>query len=278
MAEWNRTTPWRQGHILSEEATAALHLKSGEQQERAVVVVISHDCDLATVPAKEPQVEAILGRLIEKPDGNYVHAKNSRTLHVPFICADQEQWVELTATEKLAISKTNLAGFAPRTDLRLDPSGRSTLQLWLAARYRRAAFPDAFENRLKGNGLHEKLAGIVKPMGEHIRAICFDVDDGKEEIRTNPEDTYALTIYVLYSTESDPEKAQTAAEDVREKIEFAFQQALFEPTQQWRHIELRECIVISDEALTYRQWTFLKQWRMEHLSLREEPPGPMLQS
>ena len=33
---------------------------------------------------------------------------------------------------------------------------------------------------------------------------------------------------------------------------------------------------MSDEALTYAQSVLLKQWRLEHLSLREEPQDPMM--
>jgi hypothetical protein len=276
MAEWSRTTPWRQGHLLTEEALSALKVKSTQSPDRTVVVVISHDCDIAATPAKEPNIEVILGRLIDKPGGDFVHAKNARTLHLRYAHEDKEQWIELPAAEKVAIAKSDLAAFAPRSDLGLDPAGHSTLQRWLAARYRRSAFPDAFEKRLRENGFQDKLIGILKPYGEHILAIFFDVDDGKEETRIDPADTYALTIYLLYTTELDPGKAQTAAEEAREKIETAFRQKFFEPTRRWNKIELCECTAISDEVLTYRQSTLFKEWRLEYLSLREDPPQSML--
>jgi hypothetical protein len=276
MVQWDRKTPWRQGHLLTHEAATTLNLKG--LQPQAVVVVISHDCDLAATPSKEPNVEVIRGRQIETPDGNFAHAKNARALHLPFIGGNQKQWIELLATDKLAIGKADLAAFAPRSDLRLDQAGRSILQRWLAGRYRRAAFPDAFENRLKENGLQEKLIGILKPLGEHIVAVFFDVDNGQEAVRTDPSDTYALRIYIAYATDPDPGKAQAAAEEVRDKIETAFQQRLFEPTQQWKDIELCECITISEESLTYRQSTLFKQWHLEYISLREDPPGLMLKS
>jgi hypothetical protein len=277
MVEWARTTLWRQGHLLTEEAATTLNLKS--THPRPVVAVISHDCDLAATPAKEPNVEVILGRLIDSPDGNFAHAKNARKLHIPFINENRkQQWIELIATEKSAVGKTELAAFVPRTDLSLDRAGHSTLQQWLARRYRRAAFPDAFENRLKENGLQEVLTDILKPLGEQIVAIFFDVDNGQEAVRTDPADTYALRVYIAYATEPDPVRAQAAAEEIRDKIETAFRQKLFEPTQQWKYIELCECIAVSDEALTYRQSGLFKQWHLEYLSLREDPPGPMLKS
>ncbi len=276
MAEWNRKTPWRQGHMLSDEAAVALKLKNAESPEQTVAVVISHDCDLAASPAKEPKAEAILGRLVGKPDGNLTHAKNARTLHLTFDRAHQHQWVELTATGKLTIEKTDLAAFVPRTDISLDQAEYPTLQRWLAARYRRSAFPDAFDKRLEESGAAKQLIAVLKPLGKHIAAIFFDVDDGKEVTRIDPADAYALRIYLLYTTESSPEEAMAAAEEARQRIGEAFHKVFFKPSGQWRDIELIECIAIADEALTYRQSQQFKEWRLEHLSLREDPPQPML--
>jgi integrase/recombinase XerD len=49
-----------------------------------VAVVISHDCDLAQLPDAEPMVEVILGKRIDRLDGNYSYAKNTRRLHLSF--------------------------------------------------------------------------------------------------------------------------------------------------------------------------------------------------
>lgn len=46
MAEWNRDTPWRQGHLLGNEAIEALKLRSSVELDQMLVIVASHDCDL----------------------------------------------------------------------------------------------------------------------------------------------------------------------------------------------------------------------------------------
>jgi len=166
----------------------------------------------------------------------------------------------------------------PRTDFKLDLSGHHILQDWLAAPYKRSAFPDVFEDRLKESGLADKLTAILRPYGKYIRSLLFDVDGGEEVARTDPTDTYALRIYVLYATEQDPEKAGLAADEVREKIAAAFHKRLFDPQQKWTQIELCDCDVISDKAMTISDAAALKQWRLEHLSLREDPPEPMLET
>jgi hypothetical protein len=257
---------------LTGEAVANFGLNNDISLDRCAVVVISHDCDLAADPDKEPNIEVIVGRFVDKPNGTYDHAKNPRVLHLSF--GQGTRWVELHAKNKLAISKAELVTYTPMPDVELDQAGTATLQRWLSSRYQRAAFSNEFEKRLSDNKLDEKIASILKPLNKHVRAIFFDVDDDKEE---NVNEPYTLTIFILYSTEFDPKEASAAAVKAKEKIEDAFRKKLFEPTQSWKEIELADCITVSDEGLTYAQSRILREWRLEYLSLRDDPPAPMLE-
>jgi hypothetical protein len=197
MADWSRETPWRQGHVLSDETVKKTGIADGAPG--TIVVVISHDCDLAALPDKEPDVELIVGRIVEKAEGNYTHAKTPRVLHLEFTTPNASKFVELAATNKTRLPKEALVDEEPRPGFELNPGDQSILQRWLAARYRRYGFPDEFEKRLKDSGGSERLTKIVKPAGQHICAIFFDVDEGAEVQRNDPEDTYALSI-VLFTT------------------------------------------------------------------------------
>jgi hypothetical protein len=172
MAEWTRETPWRQGHVLAGETIDKLGLRDTRAPERTVVV-ITHDCDLAASPDKEPDIEVIIGRLVEKADGNFTHAKSPRVLHLAFTTPGGPRVVELAATNKARIAKTDLIDHAPRRGWELDPTGLSILQRWLAARYRRTAFPDAFEELLNRSGASARLTKILKPAGKHICAVLM---------------------------------------------------------------------------------------------------------
>jgi hypothetical protein len=277
MAEWSRETPWRQGHVLTDETVDRFALRAAQAPESIVAVVISHDCDLAASPDKEPEVEVIVGRLIEKADGNFTHAKTPRTLHIEFATAEGGRFVELAATRKVRISKSDFADHEPRPEFNLGPAQQSILQRWLGARYRRSAFPDAFEKRLDKSGADRRLSKMLKPVGEHIRGIFFDVDDGNEVQREEPDDTYALAIVLVYTSQPHGHESEALALKVKEQIESLFEELFFNENNSWKNIELVECIVISDEALTYAQSLMLKQWRLEHLSLREEPQESMME-
>lgn len=276
MVEWNRDTPWRQGHLLGRDAIVALGLVHATGLENTLVIVASHDCDLAQAPDGEPCVEVIIGRLVTDKDGNCTHAKNARKLHIEF-AGVAACWAEFDATAKVPIDKLKLNEFGPRTDTHLSPESHATFQIWLASRYRRSAFPDEFERRLtsKEFRLNEKIAKAVKPHGELIAGVFFDVDGGVEVTRDGPDDTYTLDITILHAADPDFDAAEKAAIAAAKSIQTAFEDKLFKPTKTWQHIELGSCDAISESVLTYQAFKQLKRWRLDHISLAADPQQPV---
>lgn len=275
MEQWTRQTPWRQGSLLPSIATDALSLHHHLEAKNTLVIVASHDCDLAQAPSTEPRVEVIVGRRINIANGNYTHAKTARTLHLSFE-GDSTFWAEFSAIEKKTISKIELAHYFPR-DGRLTEESKMTFQRWLASRYHRAAFPDEFERRLiKETRLAESIAKAVKPTGIHITAVLFDVDEGEENDRTGPNDVYRLDITLLYGVANDGNESKSVAEAAKDAIIKAFKGKLYDETSKnWKFIELRYVDVISEEAFTYRQFTLMKRWRLDHASLGGDPQQPI---
>lgn len=268
MPGWDRDTPWRQGDMLSNDDAVRIGVVDAPSKD-SIVVVISHDCDLAASPFTEPDVEVIVGRKVDSPNGRFTLAKNPRKLHLSYQGPDGEMWVELSSAGKAKISKETWTDIEPCRDLLLPGNQRSILQHWLAVRYRRAAFPDAFNDRLSDTSLKDTIAKILEPLGEHIRAIFFEVDDGDEVKREGPDDTYTLDIYLIYDTSVDPAKAEATAREAAKNIATEFQAKLFEGGN-WKYIELRWCEAMSDEALTFKQSQYFRRWYLDHVSLRSE--------
>lgn len=272
MAEWTRETPWRQGHLLTDEAVKLLGYT-----DDTVVIVVTHDCDLVQLTSNEPVVEVVAGRRITDADGNYTHAKSARTLHIKFE-GDATLLAEFVITAKRGIQKEILANFKPTIEHRLSLSCKATLQRWLASRYRRSAFPDEFERRLlRETKLAERITKAIKPHGDMITAVLFDVDEGQELVRIGADDVYVLDITLLHSVESDYDMAASAANTAKAAIKAAFKAKLFdEKSGKWQYIELRYFDVISEEALTYRQFTLMKPWRLDYISLGADPQQPIV--
>ena len=240
-------------------------------------MVVSHDCDLAQDPAVEGDVEVLVGRRIAHADGNHSHAKNARRLHLTFTGGRDSVVAEFTSGSKQAVSKEQLGAFLPLDNVRATPSERVILQRWLASRYRRSAFPDEFDRRLGDLGLREAISTALKKHGLSISAIYFDVDEGNEVKRSGPQDTYGLSIYLLFDTSHDAEVAEKASMAAAAAITKAFRTKCCLSAGVWHSIELLECEVVSDRAMTVQQADSLQRWSADHLSLRATPLAAMRQ-
>lgn len=269
-------TEWRQGHVLTPEGASALGLVSDRGPENTYVVVVSHDCDIACSDEREPFVEVIVGFRIDRLGGD-THAKTARRLHLAFRSGGAEVPVELNVVAKVSCPKGAVLQFSPSADMALSPESLVTLQYWLASRYHRAAFADEFENRLKARPgrLDRKIATALDDAGKHILAVFFDVDEGQEVKRDGPNDVYMLRVTILYDSSEDEPAAYKAAQAAAATIEDAFEQAFFADGR-WRNIQLLSCEPISDSVMTVAQSRVLKRWRLDHMSLEEEPQQPML--
>jgi hypothetical protein len=120
-AEWTRETPWRQGHVLCQDACSKLGLKHPEHPDDTCVVVIGHDCDLANaVLEAEPWVDVIVGRISEAFNGNFALGKAPRTLHLEMLREGKPVVVELVATAPATALTYSMAGHlrsaTPTTD------------------------------------------------------------------------------------------------------------------------------------------------------------------
>ena len=278
MTDPARSIPWRQGHVIPDKFAAALGLQDAAGFGQPYAVVISHDCDLAASAEKEPIVEVIIGSRIDKigADG---HAKTPRRLEIEFTSEAGPVTVALQAIGKIVIPKDIFLRLAPEPNplLNLSGAGLATLQRWLATRYRRAAFADEFEARLKAKPgrVDRKLAKHLVRAGKHVLAVYFDVDEGNEVSRHGPDDVYELSISLLYDGTLNEAEAYAAAQKAADAIESEFETA-FRSEDSWKWIKLASCDVVSDQVLTVAQSRMLKQWRLDHMSLEDDPQQPML--
>ena len=281
MADTGRQFSWRQGDLLTSEAAVALGYCLQEEADATFVVVISHDCDLTAEIEKEPMAELIVGQRIDKLGGDS-YGKTARRLHIEYQAQDGPVFIELMATAKQPIEKQTLFKFFPRTDIGLDGRGIGILQRWLAARYHRAAFPEAFEDRLRSAVIPgkrtflRKIELILAEGGEHIRGLLFDLDEGKDIERKAPDDVYQLGVSVLYDSTKDEPTAAAVAEAAAHALDELFSTAFYSEQAGWQNICLQYCDPISDSGITVAQREMLKQWRLEHMSLQDDPPQPMI--
>lgn len=274
-----RQITWSQGQMIPPEAALAFQLIAAEQAATHLPVVITHDCDLAAAVEKEPHAEILVAHPTAKL-GAAANAKVARRLELLLHSRSGPQVIELLASQKRTVPKAALFEYAPRQDVWLAPQDRLILQRWLAARYRRAAFPEAFETRLRTKvgrrTLVEHIEAILDEGGEWIRCLLFDLDEGEMTERERPDDAYRLGITVLYASALDEPKAYAAATAAAEAMEQIFARAFERPGGAREYIDLRYCDPVSDAVLTVQQREQLTEWRLEYLSLAADPPHAMV--
>ena len=265
---------WRQGDLLTPESVGELPALAGCTGGQRRVVVITHDCDLAREEDLEPTVEVIVGDVVEKANAAFLYAKHPRQLHLAYKDTNgRDVFVELLHTKRQVISKKEFANAHKDCCLSLEDREKRTLKQWLAARYGRAAFPNAFENRLKP--LKDKIKKITEGVDEYLVAVYFDLGENASKELPDSE-PYDLSIFLIYA-ESDAggqplAQAREEAEQAAAKLHGSFERVFGKP-EDATEIALDRCAAVADTNFTLGDIRRMLHWRLEHLSLRDEVSG-----
>ncbi len=138
------------------------------------------------------------------------------------------------------------------------------LREWLSSRYQRAAFPDAFVERMKGTEADRRLVRALKEYGAHISFVFFKLQGGILERAAG--DPYVLDVVLVYPEGDDAEEAMDAAEQAASKVESVLRSRLTDPSV----VLLRSCINLCESEITIAQSRKLTQWRLEYMTLSAE--------
>ncbi|MBK8767849.1 MAG: hypothetical protein IPM01_25865 [Burkholderiaceae bacterium] len=275
-----RDTDWRQGDLLTCETAVALGLVGATDQGHRAMV-ITHDCDLPH--ESEHCVEVIVAELVvkdPKPDPQLSYAKNPRRLHLAYEGADAAPLIlELRHGDRRSVPKGDFAERAVKDNsLALPVDAKRALKQWLAARYGRPAFPNAFEERLRklsGKRTVEHLiAKILEPDAKHLVGLFFDLGEqrGAEAGEGEP---YALSISVVYDANEGGSEARLSAEQVARRLSELFEKSYGKPDIA-AEIALDACEAVADTRMTLADLRRVDQWRLAYLSLSSEDRGDFL--
>ena len=275
----DRETSWRQGDLLTSDGSLQLGLVESLEDGR-FAVVISHDCDIPH--PHEPCIEVIVADLIgdARGDPQLSHAKNPRRLHLAYDKADGGSMVlELRHAEKRSIPRVEFGQSASRfLEASLSDESKRTLKQWLAARYGRPAFPNAFENRLAKRvgkrDVKSRIARILAPEARHLVGLFFDLGE-QRGIEASDGEPYALSISVAYDAIEGGPGARESAESVVRQLRALFIEA-YGPPDAATEIALDACEPVPDTHMTLADLRRVDQWRLEYLSLHDDEHGGFL--
>ena len=140
---------WRQGSILgSELATQARAVAASDLDVRCsdLLIVASHDCDVINPSfEKEPFVELVGARPEPVADRARASGRNPRVLQFRSDYGEGDVVLSCTPHRRWQVRRSLLLPHGPRGCL--PDRERRLLALWLAKRYVRSGFPNAFDKR-----------------------------------------------------------------------------------------------------------------------------------
>jgi hypothetical protein len=259
MSETNRSSLWRQGDIFV--------LRDGEADD-VTGIVASHDCDVCATNDVEPSVEFLPVCLIPDVGGQFSFAKSPRKLHCRTLTDDGEPGaVEMQIRDRDAVDKLRFLQFASPMGINLFDDDRVVFRNWLAARYARSAFPNAFEDRLAAK-VRKKVDRLSEKSGALIRGIYFDLDDG-QMLERELDDVYMLRIHVVYDTETDEDGE---ASDFADELGKAFKAAFYDDeSHEWHEVAVLSCEATSSWEFPLALANAMKPWRVDHRSYQALP-------
>jgi hypothetical protein len=272
-----RGTDWRQGDLLTYEAAAALGLV-GATDHKHRAIVITHDCDLPH--GSELCVEVIVAEMVVKEDPQLSYAKNPRRLHLAYECINAAPLIlELRHGDRRSVPKGDFAELAFKDySLALPVDAKRALKQWLAARYGRPAFPNAFEERLRKRSgkytVEQRIAKILEPDAKYLVGLFFDLGE-QRGAEVGEGEPYALSVSVVYDVTEGGTEARLSAERVAERLRELFEKTYGKPDVA-TEIALDACEAVADTRLTLADLRRVDQWRLEYISLRDDDKGDFL--
>jgi hypothetical protein len=259
-------TAWRQGDLIAPDDAIVLGLIEHVQRDTHRVVVISHSCDIASAEDVEPEVELLIGCVVAEIDANFRNGHSIRKLNLGAERAAGTEWALYCIADRRVVAKLELLRHPPWPDGRYPQEQLKVLRRWLAQRYSRSEFPDAFIEWLKASGVGSRFEDLGKRYSANLVSIYFDLDDDSE--RNDPDNPYALGISLVYGAGDAANEG--AADEARGKLDDLFRRlCLF--NGRWRWIELTYCEAVADGVFPLRAANQYRRWRFEHRSLGGEP-------
>jgi hypothetical protein len=248
---------WRQGaflpddlaHELTKELNLAMSVDNGDK-----LIITSHDCDVNSRNFKdEPYAEVIIARKAEL-DGNKKMGKSSRFLQLKTDINKEEVYYEMKASDRFSILRTRLLSFSPANYF--SPANTVFLSEWLARRYSRAAFPNAFDERI--SPLKGKIKKCLQSVSGDIFGIYFSLIED-ELPKTEPYKTVGFAVMI------DEDFCNTAKLD-RCKLAITKLQGLLSGVG----VEFDEDIeIVSDKEFSLEDLRLTKRWDWDVLSYDE---------
>ncbi|MFP4733217.1 hypothetical protein [Pasteurella multocida] len=218
---WLEEKGWGQGNFIAPDDVNTLRSKFPDLirvEDDVYLIVASQSCDVCARIEHEPYIEFSFAKKIDKPNGNYMHNKNPRRLHITanhFVDGIvNDLHLELFANDKISIKKDDISSIKliePDVTLKLSNTAIQQYANWLAARYNRAALPTTFEFLFNEQWKKSKREKDSEKYSEYILGIYVDINPDKEII-----DGEKYSVQLLFLISPTAEHKENVMQSIKE--------------------------------------------------------------
>lgn len=254
---------WRQGSCLVVN-NGDFQDKNNNSLKEGLYVVISQDCDVVNHDLnKEPIVELLFMSEIKKEDGSLTNGKNPRKLHFQLQVNGNIKCLECVIHDKFFLPRQYLAGVVPDNNFFVKDEELAALIKWVANRYTRSAFPDAFNQRVKS--IIGEIKAILKAhggktLGLFVRLNTYNELDSSEKYKL----ILNILFYPKYSDGSFVEEFDSCVDEIAQQF------------LEVEGVEVVQAQRLSIDDLSHYEFLKLKKWDFDYISYSVGADGETL--
>lgn len=255
---------WTQGAVIESSEDVGKSFDLPEDGCDAYVLV-SHSCDvLAYKYDAEPLVEFIGGKYSPKENKSVAHRRHPRQLQLP-IDGGRQSHLTINIKYRYLINR-NLLVNVPASKIILVDDSLLELQMWMAARYRRTAFPDTYIERVSDalSEIHKKL----KSDGDQGVHGLYIYLDPFEELQAEQE------YHVVIMGTADEQLGEAGSVNWRAAEDFL--EYMANQLDACEGVTVREWQLLAEDGITLATLKRLKLLDFDYISHRDRTEVPEL--
>ncbi|WP_396215683.1 hypothetical protein [Gemmatimonas sp.] len=193
---------WEQGSVVDAETLRVLAelglLARQPPRENAIGVILTQSCDIVNGSYDaEPEVELWLAHVTDRPEPQYFALKNPRRLHLEANTPTGACHLEINGHLRTSMPRWTLEALRPDTILFLAKPHVDLLLDFLVNRFRRPAFPNAFNQRR--TSAIRKIETTLKRHAKEIYRLYVKLNTFDELVNDGAQ--YVVELYLLVSQE-----------------------------------------------------------------------------
>lgn len=191
------------------------------------------------------------------PQTNFAHGKNPRRLHLPSTDGGR---MEFDIQERVTVERALLSAVSPANTL--DGPEVRQLASWLAKRYVRAAYPDAFNDRVRS--AQRKIDKALKSYGEGASGVFLALNSWEE---LSDDDEYEVVVIVTCPLD-------VANDAKKEAVVAQLAPKIMEALEGCEGVSVLDARHVSEDEFTLHDLRTYKRWDFDHRSFSGRPGGP----